>query len=642
MTVTRESVSANFGEVNVALNRLWSATNPPLASGIWPMYKCVLEQMKVPFPRNFDKDRHLGSVVATVRAKVGAEWTLSSLDEDAKVMVFRRHVAETTVTAAAKTGNDAKAPESFQVSLSVADAKPTMGEKVAATLQDTYPGFYLTDFDPHLARATLTKLDDDTARCRGAVATALGVKPWDVQAAPRPGGGYLLGLPKSYMPSKHDEKLDEVATSVVGRFGWYVAADANKLTAQIIPSDPPTFPEMLSADLARLGTNNMCTPFGLKLPKPGEDAHEVAEIDWKAQAFALVSGLPGSGKTVTLNQIIADHLAAGGLLNVVDERQKSLDFAWAKSFVVAGGWGCNGLREAVTTLSMMYAEGERRAAWMAERGYVNWLDIPEGERFKPMLAIVDEVSALLVTEKLPAGVDKSLPEVQEIIEENRLKFKLQRRIAKIIAEQRFVGMRMVLSTQISNANTGLPPSMKGLIGHKLLQGTNPSKTQRTQAFNVESTVPVVPENLRGGGVVSKGVGAAELEAQAPFVYKSYFASTQALADELRRRGVPATSRPEPTQAEMDEYCPVSEEDLDDEGPAFDPRRGGTETFSDDGEQLFGAAAAAAASKRLEAQAKAQRAAKEAAESANGELSNSTGPQCPSCHEPIQIDGSCGC
>ena len=592
----------------------------------------------MPLPAGFDPDRHSGAVVSKVRQAKGPEWSLANIDTEANVAVFRRHVAETTVTAATKASGSVKAPESFQVSLSAADAKPTMGEKVAATLQDTYPGFYLTDFDPHLARATLTKLDDDTARCRGAVATALGVKPWDVQAAPRPGGGYLLGLPRSYMPSKHDEKLDEVATSVVGRFGWYVVADANKLTAQIIPSDPPTFPEMLSADLGRLGANSMRTPFGLKLPKPGEDAHDVAEIDWKAQAFALVSGLPGSGKTVTLNQIIADHLAAGGLLSVVDERQKSLDFAWAKPFVVEGGWGCNGLREAVTSLCLMYSEGKRRAAWMAERGYVNWLDIPEDERFKPMLAIVDEVSALLVTEKLPAGVDKSLPEVQEVIEENRLKFKLQRRIAKIIAEQRFVGMRMVLSTQISNANTGLPPSMKGLIGHKLLQGTNPSKTQRAQAFNVESTVPVVPENLRGGGVVSKGVGAAELEAQAPFVYKSYFASTQTLSEELCRRGAPTTSRPEPTQAEMDEYCPVSEEDLDDEGPAFDPRQAATETFSDDGEQLFGAAAAAAASKRLEAQAKAQRAANDAAAAAM----DSDAPQCPSCREPIQVDGSCGC
>ena len=1534
--------------------------------------------MRVPLPAGFDPDRHSGAVVSKVRQAKGPEWSLANIDTEANVAVFRRHVAETTVTAAAKASGSVKTPESFQVSLSAADAKPTMGEKVAATLQDTYPGFYLTDFDPHLARATLTKLDDDTARCRGAVATALGVKPWDVQATPRKGGGYELKLPRSYMPSKHDEKLDEVATSVVGRFGWYVVADANKLTAQIIPSDPPTFPASIPLDMAGLGKDPMRTPFGLKLPKPGEVAHEPIEIDWGAQSWMLLTGTPGSGKaqplssrvpvpvsckfplgwarigelelgdlvfagdgsvvevdylspveelevfdveftdgqvvqatadhmwvvstdssrhavisrsramalqatdemtetyrqrvealipiycenkvgasaktlaglvsrstahvrdfindagipfvvdqrdgctklfpadeflqawlrrlnempsgpprkpvlrvattaeiaaedtayprgwavpvaeaiqcpeadlplppyalgvwlgdgtkgagvvssnpangdrawmveqlrseglvnayasasskyginvpglraplrelgvlwrkhipatylrasydqrlallqglmdtdghvrkdgvcviglsderlatgvaelirslgikagvtrkpngytdksteifvkcrdhfniifsptiqvarmprkaarlasepkirtrwnfvagvhpagveqvrcirvnhpdhtyltdgfvvthnTVTINNVIADHLCAGGELYLLDEPAKSLDFLWAKPFVAEGGWGCGGLREAATTLALMYERGKQRAAQMAEMGYVNWIDMPEDVRFKPMLLVFDEVSALLVTDKIPAGIDKSMPEIQELIQNNMLRFRIQSRLRKIMAEHRFVASRALAAQQISNAGTGMPPTMRSMFGHKAqpltarlpvpisdrfptgwatigdlaigdrvfaedgeptqvvsltpvehrsvyalrlddgqvveadadhiwkistpntrsspdnypnrvahraklesiaadlrrraessgpadtactgdlaalcglvpdrvsvllsglsyrvekfaassgrnraayarevtqfragdvatipdatgwlwracasasqfdpdalvtvrrllpdlsadsrgaltshisawvtpvlavdefdtdrpsgtrqrrvydmrealdrlashfqpaehlpyvietteqvarriergercsikiadavqslpadlafdpyvvglwlgsgateggsirigtspkqvgldgvadldwilaqligheasvaggiitvvgfaglagarippeylrssfdqrmsllqglvdaagslnrvgscrlfvkqgplaedvcelvrslgvkarvsgsgrnlhvrfisgakiatiprkvarirpggggsgrsnyytissveqvedadvrcigvdhpshmyltagfvpthncLQGTNPSKTQRTQTFAVESSVPTVPENLIAGGAASKGVGAAELEAQAPAIYKGFYASTESLAAELRRRGVPTTDRPEPTQAEMDEYCPISEEDLDDEGPAFDPRRDAPETFSDDGEQLFGAAAAAAASRRLEAQAKAQRAAKDA----GAGTSVADGPRCPSCRAPIRSDGTCEC
>src|SRR5699024_1652907 len=120
---------------------------------------------------------------------------------------------------------------------------------------------------------------------------------------------------------------------------------------------------------------------------------------------------------------------------------------------------------------------------------------------------------------------------QEAVETNLLKVQLASLISKIVAEQRFVGMRMVLSTQVTNNNTGVPPSLKAKIGHKILQGVNPSKAARTQAFSDESAVPVVPENVKSGGAVARGVGVADLEGQAPAVYKSYFATT----DDYRKR-----------------------------------------------------------------------------------------------------------
>lgn len=512
---------------------------------------------------------------------------------------------------AAGSGAGDGGPEAFEIKLPFG-TRPSDGDKVAARQADAHPGYHLARFEPHIGRAILARMSEQELRCRFAVANALGVKPWDVMARARPDGGFTLQLPPTYIPSRHDVKLQEVAESVVGRLGWYVQIDPRSLVAQIIPCDPPTFPELVPLDLKQLGQDLMRTPFGLKLPGPGEVAREPIAIDWKAQPFALVAGLPGSGKTVTLCNIIADHLAGGGEIVIVDDRAKSLDFSWAKPFVRDGGWGCGGLREAVTALALMHAEGQRRAAWMAENGYVNWLDIPAKERFTPVLAVVDEVSALLIGEKLPAGVDKKNPDVVEIIEENRLRFKLQRRITKVIAEQRFVGMRMVLSTQVTNANTGLPPSLKALIGHRLLQGTNPSRTQRQQAFNVESNVPHVPENLRGGGVVSKGVGASELEAHMPVIYKGYFATTEALAAELRRRGVTETTHPEPTLAEMDEHCPITDLNNAEEDVAFGAERlpSGkpvsslppefgpvTPTHDENGNRLRGAAAVAHASKQ---------------------------------------------
>jgi len=84
----------------------------------------------------------------------------------------------------------------------------------------------------------LEKLPEDAIRCRGAVAVVLAVKPWQVQVARRKGGGFVLDLPTSYVPSRHDGKLTEVPENVVGRPSWYVDIDAKALAAQIIPASP--------------------------------------------------------------------------------------------------------------------------------------------------------------------------------------------------------------------------------------------------------------------------------------------------------------------------------------------------------------------------------------------------------------------
>lgn len=246
---------------------------------------------------------------------------------------------------------------------------------------------------------------------------------------------------------------------------------------------------------------------------------------------------------------------------------------------------------------MVYEEGQRRAGVLAEKGHVNWLDMPASEQFRPVLIVVDEVSALLVTDKTPSGIPKDHPLVREVTETNLLKIKLASLISKIIAEQRFVGMRMVLSTQVTNNNTGVPPSLKAKIGHKILQGVNPSKSARVQAFSDESAVPLVPENVKAGGMAARGVGVADLEGQAPVVYKSFYATTEAYKAHLTSLGVPTSSQPAPTPAQIASYTPS----LDDGGSDDDPRAsrlepgggwGGPDGRDAPVPRLLGAAAAA--------------------------------------------------
>src|SRR5690625_7468034 len=72
-------------------------------------------------------------------------------------------------------------------------AKPSDGDREATRLENQHPGYTMTRFEPHLNHAVLEQLDEDVVRARGAVANALSVKPWLVQAASRPGGGFEIG-----------------------------------------------------------------------------------------------------------------------------------------------------------------------------------------------------------------------------------------------------------------------------------------------------------------------------------------------------------------------------------------------------------------------------------------------------------------
>src|SRR5699024_12545110 len=71
------------------------------------------------------------------------------------------------------------------------------------------------------------------------------VNPGAVKASPRRAARFVIDLPNTSMPTRHDDKLTEVAENVVGSRGWYVDSDPKALKAQIIPAEPPTFAEMI-------------------------------------------------------------------------------------------------------------------------------------------------------------------------------------------------------------------------------------------------------------------------------------------------------------------------------------------------------------------------------------------------------------
>jgi hypothetical protein len=229
-----------------------------------------VERITITLPAGFDPARHGKALEKLIADKHGEGFEVDHIDPVGLTATATRQAVITEVVA--NNGKDrTSTPSSFTVNLP-RGTKPSDGEKMATKFEDQYPGAYLTKFEPFLGKAVITRLTDAEARCRGAVAVALGVKPWEVQVKARRGGRFDLELPKTYVPSKHDSKLEEVATGIVGREGWYVETNPAKLTASIIPSDPPTFPSAYPCPLDRIREGDIQqTKFGRFLPKPGQE-----------------------------------------------------------------------------------------------------------------------------------------------------------------------------------------------------------------------------------------------------------------------------------------------------------------------------------------------------------------------------------
>jgi len=524
--------------------------------------RASIERVEIELPSGFDRSKHQHVLEKRIAEIHGEGFVLESISPDSGTATATRQVELTEISEVSSKAStkDVKLAKSV---------KPADGEKYAARLEDQHEGFYMTAFEPFLGYATMTRLSDDEARCRGAVAQALSVKPWDVQVKASADGGFELGLPRSYVPSKHDAKLEEVAVAVVGHEGWYVSTNAKRLTARIVPSDPPTFPAAIPYPL---GVKKFDAKAAWRIPVGttlGGNGHEgsVLELDFDGTPGALVVGTAGSGKTVSINALIAGALARGFELAIGDVPHKAIDFTWCKDFVRPGGWGCDSPAATLTMLKLVYEEGQRRAKLLAQHDAQKIQDLPASVRPKPIMVVLDEVTGMFALEEVPKGIPKTHPLVRDATATNLIIQMIKLTVAKIPAELRFVGIRIIVATQMAQANTGISVPLKTNLANRMLLGSNPNEAARGHAFLDPRSVPTVPENIKADRDAARGVGGAEFEGQVPVIFKSYFATTRQYQDYLHSLGVPTTSRPAPTAAEIAKHTP----DLDDDGSDDAPR-----------------------------------------------------------------------
>lgn len=748
-------------------------------------------------------DGHVLKVEKRVTEKLGEGYRVVDFDPVAEVVTLERG---RTVTEVRQTDR----PERMDVNLK-AGLKPSDGDREASSLQDRYPGFYLTRFEPHLQSAVLEKLDEDLVRARGAFSISLGVKPWEITIAKRTGGGYILGLPNSYMPSKHDEKLDEVATAVVGQMGWYVKADPKHLRAEVIPAQPPTFPGAIPYPLdEKPAHGDNALPLGEILSERAVDPRRPLILDLGENPHSAINGISGAGKAQPLSEVIpvpvsrkfpdglarigdlspgdealdedgqetsildlspivvrevfrvtaadgrstrcsADHLwsihrpidplvlsgdlrrarrlaadapahrlvplsvvaqdvgiaentlsdALGGLLDpiaplglfpygetilwalraaqgvevrvvetrslrpgdvlpdgteiadisatgkreemrcllvadprhvylaadripthntvtinavifgalargmdlaIIDVPAKKVDFLWAKKFCAPGYWGADSLEASVTTMGLIYDEGQRRAQMLEEHRVVKMTELPPSLRPREIVVVVDELTGLFMPEEVPK-LSKDDPIRIEAEQINSNKARLKRYIKKTAAELRFVGIKLVLSTQVASASTGITPDLRTNLANKILLGAKPTDGNRKLALNDPMMVPNIPSNIQNDRKAARGVGVFEFEGAVPGVFKSYYADLSDYESKLSQLGVPTYGSSAPTKRQIAQYVGGGgelPEQLEDGPDPWNGRRvpksAADKVYSEDGTELKGAAAAARAAK----------------------------------------------
>lgn len=461
---------------------------------------------------------------------------LESIDKDRRVAILvDRSVAVI----------EQESPDRKLVQLEASQQKPSMGDKVATQYERRLAGFKMTEFRPYEGIAVFERLTPEQATARGLLTAALGLKPWDAKLEPtsetdkqgRHGWRVTLGQGVVYQPSKHDGKTQE-ACEQIGAYGWWFEADARAGIIVIHPGEPANFEKAhpLPADTLGDAKWRDKTPFGVLLPKAGSLPYDTACVDWREGAFLLAGGSGGSGKTVFANALLAEQIAQGVDLTIIDTKSKSTDYFWARPFVKPGHWGCESVFQAAGVLNNLVAEmdhGERAKAW-AENAWQSWYDIPDWakEKFPIHVIVVDEYSSLVDEQAAVKSIpnpDKILPPIIRQQYKGYAEYLIRYNVTRILRLARFMGYRLMLFSQTINDKSGLGPTIRDLFQQRVAMGPNPSESLEKGVFHDLPGMPSVPAHIVESGR-GKGVGRGEFEGLGSRIFKTWWAGRDGMVD----------------------------------------------------------------------------------------------------------------
>jgi hypothetical protein len=510
----------------------------------------IKKQIKLKKDINLELQDHQIKLISKLEQvyKKDDGWIIKNIDANKRIVYLENSML---------TGENEPSKKTSEIIINLpVETKPSDDNKTREFLEKKYKGTktpYMLEFDAYKKCAVLGNLTPQEFRVRRAIATALGVKEWDIKHLKTTNKGYLFIYDK-YVPSKHEKKLSEVINYSIGKLGWYFDVNYETYEINIIKAELPKF----DASYNPINTPNKENPFkvivGIALGEKGQK-NTLLECDFSDIQGLMISGLSGAGKTVFVNNLIFGWLNNGGNLALADMPNKAVDFEWCKNYVKPYHFGCNSRRGNLAVVKMVYDEGLKRGELLKQYGVKKWQELPDNVKKEnpPVLLIIDELSGLFNTElQKPVGIPSAHPLMIEYNQDAFIVAQLKSFVTKIASQLRASGIRIVLANQQSQANSGISMPLKTNLANRVLLGGNSNQQARGHAFFNPDDVPEVPMYLRG-----EKVGVAEFES--PLfrgVFKGFYAPDSEFIKHLS--GVKTTNTPEPTVEQISKYAPLLE------------------------------------------------------------------------------------
>lgn len=372
----------------------------------------------------------------------------------------------------------------------------------------------------------LQLMDAKTISIRQQFADALGIPryPWLIRLSPTTEGGWKIRIRSStltYRPSRHDARLQETVESV-GTPGWFFKGDAENGVITVFPGVLPMFPKVIQPPKEMWDeADARHAYFAMKLPDRGRDTGDLLAVDWKDSPGILVAGSSNGGKSVVINNLVYEALAAGFNLAVCDDIDKSVDFLWCRDWVCDHGWGCDSEESAAATLKMVMDECARRSSIIRQYRKMNYDGLPDDVKagMPKLLLVCDEIAQWAS----PVAVEGSngSPTYRETKYEKDIHAFSKNLLKRISQKARSAGICFLYAAQSATDPNGLSPSIRDNLASKILVGAKVSDAVRTNVLKDAKTAPKVDEYLIKAGV-SIGTGIAELVGQEACVYKSFY------------------------------------------------------------------------------------------------------------------------